>query len=106
MDQPHQNQPPLRSDFIDDADMAELIEYYVAELPRKIESIGEYVETNRLDELRRIAHQIKGASGSYGFGPVGELAEHIVRAIDADCELESIHNSVESLVAMCRRVSV
>ncbi|MFG0256281.1 MAG: Hpt domain-containing protein [Phycisphaerales bacterium JB043] len=106
MDQTDHNKPPIRSEFADDADMIELIEYYVSELPEKVKSLTECLETNKLDELRRLAHQMKGASGGYGFTPVGEVAAQLEQAIDGEDDIQRIQNNVEELIAMCRRVSV
>ncbi|MHC4976196.1 MAG: Hpt domain-containing protein [Planctomycetota bacterium] len=106
MDQTGHNQPPIRSEFAGDADMSELIEYYVSELPEKVKSITECMASNQLDELRRLAHQMKGASGGYGFTPLGEVAGQLEHAIDANDDLQNIQQNVEELIAMCRRVSV
>ena len=61
---------------------------------------------NQLDELRRLAHQMKGASGGYGFEPLGDIAGQIEQAIDNESNLENIQSSVEELIALCRRVSI
>jgi len=79
---------PIRSEFASDPD------------------INDCVRQERWDELRRIAHQLKGASGGYGFSPLGEAAAALERDIDAEAELEALRRDAERLIALCGRASV
>jgi len=97
---------PIRSEFASDPDMVELIEYFVSELPERAAAINDCVRQERWDELRRIAHQLKGASGGYGFSPLGEAAAALERDIDAEAELEALRRDAERLIALCGRASV
>ena len=58
---------PIFSEYANDADMAELVEGFVAELPKRIEAISSAVSQSRGTDLKRLAHQLRGAAPGYGF---------------------------------------
>lgn len=99
------------SSLASDPDMAELVMMYVDEMPSRIESLGRLWNEHNLDELRRLAHQLKGASGGYGFEPVGEAAARLESELitgsknQAESHADRIRSAFESLLELCRRVS-
>ena len=88
------NTGPIRSTFTDDIDFAELLHEFVATIPEKRSAVRDLERKGALDELRVLAHQLKGASGGYGFPGLSEAAaeleqscktresDHIARAAD------------------------
>ena len=65
-----------------DPDLADIVEMFVGEIPGRSENLLRCSKEKNWDELRRIAHQLKGAAGSYGFEPLSASAyrlEHAVR---------------------------
>lgn len=109
---------PIRSEFADDPDMAELVELFVSELPHRIDAVGEAVQTRDLKALARLAHQLRGAAPSYGFAQLGQTAgglEDAIRACapgssdgsdPAQRALELIRTQVDQLVDVCRRIAM
>jgi HPt (histidine-containing phosphotransfer) domain-containing protein len=97
---------PIRSDFAGDPDMAELIEYFVSELPERAAAVNDCLRDNRWEDLRRLAHQLKGASGGYGFGPLGEAAAALEHDLDAQAELDAIRRDVDELLSLCGRITI
>lgn len=98
---------PIRSEFADDPDMAELVLEFVESMPERAASLREAFESSDREGLRRMAHQLKGACGGYGFGPVGEAAgalESGLRSLDDGEPLGTIRSMVDELVSMCDRV--
>ncbi|HMN41566.1 MAG TPA: Hpt domain-containing protein [Phycisphaerales bacterium] len=104
--------PPTKvvSTLTGDPDMTELIEMFVDEIPERMRLVSEHWERRNFDDLRRIAHQLKGACGGYGFPTVG-IAAGTLEACLADkpsrpdhTDLESIANQVNELLDLCRRV--
>jgi HPt (histidine-containing phosphotransfer) domain-containing protein len=57
-----------------DPDLHELVEEYVNEMPDRMAALGAAFKSGDLELLRRNAHQMKGAAGSYGFGQVTPYA--------------------------------
>jgi HPt (histidine-containing phosphotransfer) domain-containing protein len=99
---------PILSTYAGDPDMADLIQLFVEEIPDRARSLQEFLERQELVELRRIAHQLKGASGGYGFPTLGEAAgvlEHQLTAAPTP-DLASIARQVDELVNLCARVRV
>lgn len=109
-DTPKPNKAPIRSTLASDPEMAELVAMFVSELSQRREAIRSALESQRVDDLRRLAHQLRGASASYGLAPVGEAAAKVEDAIhaftgDARAELERIRGDVDALIEMCDRAT-
>lgn len=101
---------PLRSKYANDPDMAELVELFVGELPKRLDAIDQAWRTRKIEDLQRIAHQLRGASASYGFPAIGSAAgslEDRIRDLSADHSgaISSIKSGVDELVAICRRAT-
>ncbi len=107
----HASDGSLISEFAGDPDMAELVRLFVEEMPERIESIMQTWERAAAGDLRRLAHQMKGACGGYGFPQVGQAAgvlESSLAAIGqtADAgDLEGLRQQLDELVGLCRRVT-
>jgi HPt (histidine-containing phosphotransfer) domain-containing protein len=103
---------PIRSEFSNDPDMREIVEMYVQEMPARVSKLQELWAAQQMDELKRLAHQLKGASGGYGFTPVGSAAgkvEHSLMALSegsANASLDQLRKQFEDLLSMCRRVTM
>jgi PAS domain S-box-containing protein len=74
--------PPVVSQFADDPDLADLIERFVAGLLDKCRQMRQLLETRQFEPLRRLAHQLKGAGGGYGFPVLTERAADLEKASD------------------------
>ena len=101
----------LVSEFADDPEMLELIRLFVEEIPSRVASLQSLWESRRIQDLRRAVHQLKGAGGGYGFGPLGaaaaQLESSIIRAETDSGEqaLGRIQRELDDLIDMCRRVA-
>lgn len=108
---PNINPPagPLKSTLADDPDMAELVEFFVAEIGDRVQTISTAAQENNLNQLRTVAHQLKGAAAGYGFGPISESAGTLEQAIDAAgpaAHAENLRSQVDELIDLCRRASL
>lgn len=99
------------SEFADDPDMRELVGMFLEEMPARIAVIEAASREGRVDELRRLAHQLKGAAGGYGFGVVGAAAGRLEKALsvahagsDVTTDLNAVRAQVEGLLDLCRNV--
>jgi histidine phosphotransfer protein HptB len=103
---------PIRSEFAGDPDMVELVQVFVAEMPRRAEVLRSCISDGRLDDLKRAAHQLKGAGGGYGFDAVTQTAASlesgILRALESggNADLEGLRKQVDDLIDVLRRVVV
>lgn len=106
MDDPFQiettSPTPLHSEFECDPDLRDLVMMFVDELDARAESIRIAHQVRDTATLRRIAHQLIGSAGGYGFDPIGDAAarlEHELRADEA--EISIINRRVEDLISTC-----
>ena len=97
------NPMPLFSSLSTDPSMIKLVEEFVTMLPGRVHAIEEAVTANDLATLTRMAHQLKGASGGYGFDTIGQAAatlEYSAKAADSVAQLTS---QVQEFVSLCQR---
>lgn len=100
------SQVPLRSEFAADPEMVELVQEFVQELPGRAETLNGYLQGAAYSDLRRIAHQLKGAAGGYGFSPISESAakvENLLLPQFDEARLQELRVQVDELVGLCRR---
>lgn len=97
------DQTPLVSDLSDDADIVELVEMFVTELPKRLAAMQEMLASNDLARLTTLAHQLKGSAGSYGFPSIGCVAAEIEKASRQCVDVDQIKSEIEELAELCRR---
>ena len=91
------------SRFANEQEMAEVLAKFVAELPVKVAEISALVERQELTALKRLAHQIKGSGGGYGFPEISEAAARVENRA-AELALDSATQEARQLISLIRRV--
>lgn len=91
---------PIYSQFGDDEDLGELVAMYVDEMPGRIQSLVDAYQASSRDDLARLAHQLKGASGSYGFTQISTAAARLETGIRQQQPIEAAFDEV---IDLCRR---
>ena len=94
----------LKSAFAEDPDMKEAIEEFVATLPQRMADLRQLLSEQKLSELRRAVHQLKGAGGGYGYDDITRLATEVERALDERDPLETIQVDVDALIALVNSI--
>ena len=61
-----------------------LRESYQKTLPDKLNQLKEFREKHLSDELRQIAHKLKGSGQSYGFPEVSEICRRLEMAAELE----------------------
>lgn len=106
-DRAHQGRQegPLRSSFADDPDMRDIVALFVKELPARIRALETWHRQDDLESFRNLVHQLKGAGGGYGFMPISEQAETLLRLLDQGSEewKPRIHAALERFLCTLRR---
>ncbi len=74
----------IQSEFADDPDMVAVINDFVARLPLTLAAMSDALANNIHEELRRLAHQLKGSGGGYGYPSLTEKAREVEDAAKAD----------------------
>ncbi len=91
----------LLSDLADDEDMIELVEEFVQELPKRASAVEQALQGGDIAALSRLAHQLKGAAGGYGFGPISDIAGELESSLSGVVEMQDLAKQVNELAAMC-----
>ena len=60
-----------------DRDFAEILPFFVDELPQKQALLKELVSSKDMENLRREAHKLRGSAGGYGFQELSDLAGNL-----------------------------
>ena len=100
----------LTSSLSTDPDMAEIVAEFVMEMPGRVEQLTKSWDQQQLDTVQRLAHQLKGAAGGYGFSQISDAAgklEHSLVALSGaglESEIARLRSQFAELIAVCRRV--
>jgi histidine phosphotransfer protein HptB len=94
---------PLFSSLAVDPELGELVSLFVLEMPDRITAIRQQVQERDWEGLRRSAHQLKGAAGSYGFERISPSASRLEYALRDELTEETVLRAAEELIDLCRR---
>jgi HPt (histidine-containing phosphotransfer) domain-containing protein len=97
--------PPVHSAYADDEDFAELLRAFADTIPEKQRTVLELHRAGSIDELRRWAHQLKGAAGGYGFPELTEAAAELEQACKAQ-DAVRIKLGVDRVLDYLKRIAV
>lgn len=87
-----------------DPNLGSLVQMYVEEMPERISTFAASYEAQNWDALRTLAHQTKGAAGSYGFEILSILASELEMACRQAGSQEAIRHRYQRLVEAMKRV--
>ncbi|MCA8987309.1 MAG: Hpt domain-containing protein [Planctomycetaceae bacterium] len=94
----------LYSVYADDADFEPILNQFLVIIPDRRKQIEAHLENGDVDQLKVIAHQLKGAGGGYGFPQLTEVAA----ALESLCkqnQLTAIPAAAEELVQLLRQIA-
>jgi PAS domain S-box-containing protein len=91
----------IRSIFAGDPDMTDVTEAFIARLPDRMAAMSESLANNGHEELRRLAHQLKGAGGGYGYPSLTEQARKLEDAAKA-ADVEAARLALKELQELTR----
>lgn len=67
-------EPPLRSEYLDDPEMQEIVRLFLSEIPDRLIQMEDFLQAGNHQEFHRMVHQMKGAAGGYGFQEISNAA--------------------------------
>lgn len=88
----------------DDPDLAEVVQDFVDEMPERVAVFENAFASGDLEALRRAAHQLKGAAGSYGFDQLTPYAASVEELVRDSASDEAIRASLDELSGVCQRL--
>ena len=87
-----------------DPDLGEIVDMFVDEIPDRVGALQRLFESGDREALRRTAHQLKGAAGSYGFDQLTPYAARLEGLVQDNNPEEEILQALDVLVAICQKV--
>jgi HPt (histidine-containing phosphotransfer) domain-containing protein len=94
----------LYSTLASDPELGEIVEMFVDEMPGRVESLTTILAASDWNALGRLAHQMKGACGSYGFHQLTPSAARLEHACRDQQGEAAIQDAVAELIALCQKV--
>lgn len=99
------DQSPIFSELAGDPDLQELVEEFVAELPSKAAAMQQFLIEGDMDMLIRLAHQLKGSAGGYGFRVITDAAKRIEQTAQTSGDLELLTRQLREIAELCHRAT-
>ena len=96
---------PLYSIYSDNEEMRELITWFVSELSDRGDELEEALQARDTRTLLSMAHQLKGAGGSYGFDAITEAAGGLEKCLKRGAGGAEVAAATTGLVDLCRRAA-
>ena len=93
---------PQYSTLADDPDLGDLVDQFVCELPERTQLLERGVESGDWEQVRRVAHQLRGALGSYGFHALSQLAGRVDTLLATRADSGRVMQAIEELLGGCR----
>ena len=93
------------STFQNDSDYAELLTFYVEEIPLIGSQLIELGKSRAFDDLRKEAHKLRGSAGGFGFPGVSDLAGRLEDSCrNPERDMDTILRSLDDLLEYLKRV--
>lgn len=97
--------PPIRSEFADDPDFLELLEMFHESLQERRIEMASAFQNGNFEQLKTLAHQLKGAGGGYGFSGLTPIASRLEQACK-NHDLVAMPELVSAVLAYIDRVVI
>jgi HPt (histidine-containing phosphotransfer) domain-containing protein len=97
---------PLYSTLSADLDLREIVDLFIEEMPDRTSALLDRLDAADWEGLRQVAHQLKGAAGSYGFEPITRSAAAVEDAIRESQPEQALRPMVQDLVDLCARAQL
>lgn len=99
----HQSRQIVRSEFDDDPDLEDVIAEFTVALPGLVEAMRQALDHGDHDRLRRLAHEIKGTGGSYGYPALSDVGKRLEDAAGA-CDTEGATWTLKKMTQLAQSV--
>ncbi|HDZ21115.1 hypothetical protein LCGC14_0094410 [marine sediment metagenome] len=92
------------SQFADDPAMTDILEPFVHGLAGQVDGMRQALASGVFDEVRALAHQLKGSGGSYGYPTITEISTRLENAAKIN-DLEDAQLVLAELDTFCQVVA-
>ena len=87
-----------------DPDLGELVTMFVDEMPGRLVTFQAAQAAGNREAIGRLAHQMKGAAGSYGFDQATPYAARLEKAARENVPDEELLLALNELLELCTRM--
>ena len=94
----------IQSEYDADPDLAGILGEFVLGLAGMLTAMREALANNHHEGLQRLAHQLKGAGGSYGYPQLTDAAKILEDAAKAK-DIEAANLTMNQLETLCRAIN-
>jgi HPt (histidine-containing phosphotransfer) domain-containing protein len=95
---------PLRSEFAEDAEMAELLRQFADGLAGTCRELRRGLDEGDTATVRRIGHQLKGSGGGYGYPDLTDAGRRLEDAVVAAGGIsDAVRAAAADVILLCRR---
>ena len=91
------------STYAGDADLVPIVMEFVSCLPERIRAMRNDLSSGSFADLERLAHQLKGAGGSYGYACLTDAARELESYAKGE-DAEAAMLALNTLTHICERV--
>ena len=95
---------PLWSVYMDDPVVRQLLPGFAVVLQKRVALLGESVRHGDFVEAGRLAHIIRGSSGSYGYESIADVAGRIEIQAASSCDINAMARDVVELRGLAEGV--
>jgi HPt (histidine-containing phosphotransfer) domain-containing protein len=95
---------PIRSSYESDPEMLEIVCDFARELPAHAARLESLLGARVFADLQRLAHQLKGAGGGYGFNQITDSAGLLEQALKSGAPEPVLKDRTAELCAVLRAV--
>jgi len=101
-----QGTAPIYSRLADDPDLYALVKMFVEEMPTRISRLTNEFDAKNWDDLKNLAHQLKGTANCYGFDEITPVAGKLEHSLKHNLPEAEIQQSLVELLHLCQRMAV
>lgn len=89
--------------LLEDEDTRLLVAQYVSEMPDRIKLLQQAIAARDYVWLKRLAHQIKGSAGLYGFPELSTKAAELECMIQSSSFDTSLAAATDAVIELCQQ---
>ncbi|MGC4033130.1 MAG: response regulator [Tepidisphaeraceae bacterium] len=97
-------QAAIRSPLANDPRLAPVLAAFVERLPEMATELKQHWETQSLVDLKRAAHRLAGAGGSYGLPEISKAASALEHGVEKEGFVASVNEQMNTLIGTLERV--
>jgi CheY-like chemotaxis protein len=97
--EPHEPRDAL-AELLAKPRMAQLVDRFVRGLDQRVQSLRDAIAADDQQQLKVLAHQLKGAAGGYGFPEISRAAAGFEAAVN-EHDLQSLQAQLDQLISLC-----